>query len=217
MLESRHSNTNNNHHLLLEKLTPKQRLKVKGPIMDANNRLNGIFHSFNSLISEFSLGNRLIDILPSHFSFHLLNRKNKESKKAHICKLNKLILQVLVESKMAVFISDVSIKNQVAILITYIHIYSNPVIKTLHYITNITSNEVELFTIRCGINQATQLVNINCIIVIMDSIYVVKRIFNSLVHLYQVQLLLISKELRKFFNRDQHNFIKFWDCPSRKK
>ena len=101
--------------------------------MDANNRLNRIFHLFNSLISEFSLGNRLIDILPSCFSFHLSDRKNKESKKMYIYKLNKLILQILVESKMAIVISDANIKNQVAISIvlrlkvrnlTYFHFHS---------------------------------------------------------------------------------------------
>ena len=92
-------------------------MEVKGPIVDANNRLNRIFHLFNSLISEFSLGNRLIDTLPSCFSFHLSDRKNKESKKMYIYKLNKLILQILVESKMAVVISDANIKNQVAMSI----------------------------------------------------------------------------------------------------
>jgi len=56
-----------------------------------NNRLNRIFYSFNPLSSEFSPGNRLIDIFSSHFSFHLLDRKNKESKKAYIYKLDKLI------------------------------------------------------------------------------------------------------------------------------
>ena len=81
MLELRHSNTNNDYCLLLEKLTPKQQLNVKSPIVNANNRLNGIFHSFNPLSSEFSLENRLIDIFSRHFSFHLLNRKNEKSKK----------------------------------------------------------------------------------------------------------------------------------------
>ena len=78
--------------------------------MDANNRLNGIFHLFNPLSSEFSLENRLIDILSSCFYFHLY-RKNEESKKAHICKLDELIPQVLAESRMAVIVSDMSIKN----------------------------------------------------------------------------------------------------------
>jgi len=107
---------------------------------------------------------------------------------------------------MAIVVSDASIKNQVAMSITYIHIYNNPIIKTLHHTINVTSTEAELFIIRYGINQATQVVNINHIVVIIDSIYVAKRIFDSS---YQVQSLSISKELGKFFNRDQHNSIEF--------
>ena len=186
MLESRHSNINNDHHLLLEKLTLKQQLNVKGPIVDANNRLNGIFHSFNSFSSEFSLGDRLIDIFPNCFSFHLLDRKNKESKRAYICRLDELILQTLDKSKIAIVVSDTSIKNQVAISITHIHIYNNPIIKTLHHTINVTSTEAELFIIRYGINKTTQVVNINHIVVIIDSIYIAKRIFDSSIHPYQV-------------------------------
>jgi len=80
--------------------------------MDVNNRLNRIFHLFNPLSSEFSIGNKLIDIFPSHFSFHLLDRKNKESKKVYICKLNKLILWTSAESKTAVVVSNISIKTK---------------------------------------------------------------------------------------------------------
>ena len=95
-----------------------------------------------------------------------------------------------------------SIKNQVATLIAYIYIHDNSIIKTLHHMINVTSTKAELFTIRCNINQATQIVNINHIIVITDLIHAVKRIFNLLVYLYQIQLSTISRKLRKFFKRD---------------
>ena len=62
----------------------------------------------------------------------------------YICKLNDFILQILAESKIAVIVSDVSIKNQVAISITHIHIHDKPVIKTFYHAINITSNEAEL-------------------------------------------------------------------------
>ena len=52
--------------------------------MDANNRLNRIFPSFDSFSNVFSPGDRLIDIFTSHILFHSTNRKNKESKKVHI-------------------------------------------------------------------------------------------------------------------------------------
>ena len=104
ILESRHSDSNSSHCLLLKKLTSKQQLNIKGPIIDANNRLNRVFHSF-------SPRDRLIDIYSSCFSFHSSNRKSKESGKMFIQKLNKLILQVPAKSKMAVGVLDTCIKN----------------------------------------------------------------------------------------------------------
>ena len=41
--------------------------EVKSSIIDANNRLNGIFHSFDSFNNEFFPRNRFIDMFPSHF------------------------------------------------------------------------------------------------------------------------------------------------------
>ena len=73
MLESRHLDNNRIHQLLLEKLTPKQQLNIKGFIVDTNNRLNEVLLSLNSFSSEFLPGNRLIDIYSSCFSFHSMN------------------------------------------------------------------------------------------------------------------------------------------------
>ena len=53
---------------------------------------------------------------------------------------------------MAVVISDISIKNQVATLIAHIHVSNNLVIKTLYHTVNVTSTKAELFAIRCNIN-----------------------------------------------------------------
>ena len=79
--------------------------------------------------------------------------KSKESRKIHIHKLDELTFQVSADSKIAVVVSDMSIKNQVATLIAYIHIYNNSVIKTLYHTINITFTEVKLFAIRYSINQ----------------------------------------------------------------
>ena len=53
--------------------------------------------------------------------------------------------------------------------------------------------------------------------VITDSLYTIRRIFDSLVYLYQIHSAAISQELREFFSKNTHNHIKFWDCPSKKK
>ena len=186
LLESRYSSNENQHPLSLKSLTSKQQLKIKGPIVDANNRLYGLFDSFDPFSSKFSPRNKLINIFPSCFSFHLFNRKYAEVKKVHLHKFNEIILYVLTNLKTAIVVSDVSIKNQVTIFIVHIHIHDPPVIKTIHHTVNITSTKAELFAIRCNLNQATQLTNIEQIIVVTDSIHVAKKIFNSSVYPYQV-------------------------------
>jgi len=108
-----------------------------------------------------------------------------------------------------------SIKNHVAISILHIHSHNSPVIKTIHHTVNVLSTEAELFTIRCSINQVTYLPNINYIFIIIDSIHTANRIFDSSLHPYQIHSATISCELREFFQKNNNNSIKFWDCPSK--
>jgi len=81
-----------------------------------------------------------------------MNRRNKESIKAHIYKLDEITFQMSLDSKTAVVVSNASIKNQVITSITHIHTHDSPAIKTIHYTINVMSTEAKLFTIRCGIN-----------------------------------------------------------------
>jgi len=115
---------------------------------------------------------------------------------------------------LVIVVTDASIKNQVATLISHVHIHDRPVIKTIHHTVSITFTKVKLFVIRYSINQATYLSDVKCIFVITDSIHTAKRIFNSSSHLYQIHSAAISRELREFFQKDSNNSIKFWDCPS---
>ena len=95
-----------------------------------------------------------------------------------------------------------SIKNQVATSIAHIHVHDNQVIRTLYHTVNIIFTETELFAIRCGINQATQLANINHIVIIIDSLHAAKQIFDSLIYSHQIHSAITSRELREFFIRD---------------
>ena len=114
----------------------------------------------------------------------------------------------------AVIVSDTSIKKHIIISIAHIHVHGNPIIKTIYHTINIMSTEAELFTIRYGINQATYLLNIKRIVIILYFFHATKRIFDSSIHLYQIYLTAILYELREFFKRNTDNSIKFWDCPS---
>jgi len=124
-----------------------------------------------------------------------LDQKSKDSRGVYTYKLKRYILQALADLKTAVVVSDTSIKDQVTTSIAHIHSFNNPIIKTHHYTINITSTEAELFVIKCGINQATQIANINHIVIIMDLLHAAQRIFDSSIYPYQIQLVIISREL----------------------
>ena len=179
-----------------------------------DNRFNEVFSSFSPFRCEFSLGNRLIEIFLNHFLFYSLNRKSDNNIKSHLCKLNSINLQVS-SDLYSVIVLDASIKNYVAISISHVHSHDSLVIKTIYYAVNVSSTEAKLFAIKCSINQAICLPNINHIFVIKDSIHTANRIFDSLLYLYQIHSVAISCKLREFFQKNNNNSIEFWDCPSK--
>jgi len=119
-----------------------------------------------------------------YFSFYLSDRKSTKTRKTYFCKLNEIVFNTSTDPKMAIVISDMSIKNQVTTPIAHIHVHNSSIIKTIYHTINIISTEAELFAIRCGLNQAIQLSNIEHIIVITDSIHVAKNIFHSSIYPY---------------------------------
>jgi len=58
-------------------------------------------------------------------------------------------------------ITDASVKNNVATLVSYIHRDQEIITKIIHHATNINSTEAKLFAIRYGINYTTHLQDIN--------------------------------------------------------
>jgi len=88
------------------------------------------------------------------------------------------------DSLYAFIVTNASIKFNVAISIAHIYICNKSIVKTLYHIVNITNTKAKLFTIRCGINQATTFQGIAKIIIITNLIHLAKRIFNPLSHLF---------------------------------
>ena len=114
----------------------------------------------------------------------------------------------------AIIVSNTSIKNNIATLVLHIHIHDQPLVKMVYYTAFVTSTEVELFAIRCGISQTCSKENIFKIIVVTDSIHMAKKIFDTKSHLYQIHMSAILNELRQFFTTCQGNHIEFWEYPS---
>ena len=82
---------------------------------------------------------------------------------------------------------------------------------------NILSIEVELFTIRCSINQAVNTPNINCIVVITDAIHTAEKIPDFSCYSCQLYTIAILHKLKTFFQANPTNSIAFWDFQSNDK
>ena len=77
-----------------------------------------------------------------------------------------------------------------------------------------TSTKAELFAIKCGINQACSNDIILKIIIVTNSIYAAKKIFDNESYPFQLHSAVILSELRRFFNSNCITSIEFWECPS---
>ena len=107
-----------------------------------------------------------------------------------------MTLQLSSSLHTAIIVIDASIKNDIAISISHVHICDHTLTKMVYHVAFITSTEAELFAIRCGINQACSKENVSRIIIITDSIHVAKKIFDSKSHLYQLHTIAILSKLQ---------------------
>jgi len=201
--------------LSINTLTECQKNTIKEHLINSNNKLFGVFSSFSPLNPEFNLGSRIVDIFPDRVSFNLANKV--KSNKSCFQQLDNMMLHSSFSSHTAIIVTNASIKNNIAISVLHIHICDYSLIKTVHYTAFVTSIEVELFAIRCGISQACSKKNISKIIVITDSIHAAKKIFDDKTHLYQIHMTAILSKFQQFFTTCQGNSIKFWECPSQLK
>ena len=192
-------------------LTAKQRIWLKLPLIDVNNKCNEFFPSFCFFNEEFKPGNCIVNIFPDQFYLHPCLMNVKEYMK----NLDEVIFKAFSNSFSTIVVLDASIKNQVTTSISYIHSFNKSVIKTLHRAINITTAEAKLFAIWYSINQAVADPNVKYIVVITDSLHIARKIFDSSTHPYQIYSVAISMELREFLSKDSQNHIEFWNCPSK--
>ena len=152
------------------------------------NRFNEIFPSFIPLYSEFSPRLRIIDNFSDCISFNVRDKGKDDNHYTH--QLDKLALESSSSPSTTIIATDASIKNDVATFILHIHTYNRPIIKMIHHVVYVISTEAELFVIRYSINQALNLDNVSKVIVITDSIHMVKKSLNQLsIHTKSNQLL----------------------------
>ena len=165
-------------------LMSHQKTITKGYFINSNDKLYGVFPAFSPLHPEFNPGSKIIDIFPNCFSFNLASREKNNKK--HYQQLDKLTLQLSSSPHTAIVVTDASIKKDITTSISYVHIHNHPLTKMVHHAVYVTSTEAELFAIRCGINQVCNKENISKIVIITNSIYAAKKIFDSKSHPYQL-------------------------------
>jgi len=158
-----------------------------------DNRFNENFPSFTPLYSELFSGHRVIDNFSNQLVFNLHSKQNGD--KTHTQQLDNIIIELSDFLSTTIIVTDASIKNNIAIFILHMHTYNNPTTKTVHHVVHITSTEVELFAIRYSINQASNCDSISKIIIITNSIYAAKKIFDPSLYPFQVHSVAILTEL----------------------
>jgi len=212
LIDNSPSLSNNPNLHTVGSLTNRQKNIAKGHLIDSCSKVYGIFPSFSPLNPEFFSGSCIMDNFSDHFSFNLVNKKEKD--KIRTQELDDIVLQNSSLHHTALVITDASIKNDIATSISHVYIANHPLTKTVHHAAFVTSTEVELFAIRCSINQVCTKENVSKVIIITDSIHVAKKIFDSKSYPFQSHTAAILSELQGFFNSNRDNSIEFWECPS---
>ena len=193
LIDSSHSASITQHPISLDSLTRHQQFLIKSHLVNMNNRFNGIFPSFTPLYSELFSSYRIIDNFSDSFVFNLHSKQKDNRARAH--QLDNMVIETSSSSSTAIVVTDASIKNDVATSISHTHTHNNPIVKTVHHMVHITSTKAELFTMRCSINQASNHNNISKIIIVTDSIYVARKIFDPSSYFFQVHSVTILTEL----------------------
>ena len=111
LLETNLSSNTTSHQLSLNNLTPKQWFKIKGPVINIDNRFNEVFSSFDLFNKKFPPGYCLINVFSNHFFFHTLSKQSNKSLNAHIQALDNIALTSSSDPSIALVVSNASIKN----------------------------------------------------------------------------------------------------------
>ena len=135
-------------------------MKIKGTVVNIDDRFNKILPVFDLLNNKFFLESRVINIFAKHFYFHPFIKNSKDSFKSCSLLLSDLTISSSLDSSHILMVTDASIKHNVTMSIACIYICNKDIIKMIHHAVNVLSTEAELITIRCGINQTTNIPDI---------------------------------------------------------
>ena len=95
-IDSSFRSSNNPHPSSLSSFTSYQRKKIKGHLVDTNNRSYGLFPVFSPTHSELTPGSQIIDTFSDRFFFNLCIKG--KSDKSRIQQLDSIVIQAFLLS-----------------------------------------------------------------------------------------------------------------------
>jgi len=130
ILSSNGSQEHKSHITFIDHLIAKQRMKLKSPLIDVDDKCNEFFPSFSFFNDEFIPGKHIVDNFSDHYSFHSHTLNIQKHMKMLLKNLEETTIRASSNPFSSIIVSDASIKNQVATSILHIHSFNKPIIKS---------------------------------------------------------------------------------------
>jgi len=170
---------------------------LKGPLLDTKVSLLNLTEHFNPLDAEATLVCRLLDSFSECILFYHCNRSSLNDCNTHLESLDRLCLETSSSSSTLVVVTNASAippRNMQAISAAHFWRLCYQVLSSKAPAGRTTAPDAELFAIRLGVSKATSM-DIECIILITDSLDSVRRSVDSSVHSGQVHSLAVCSAL----------------------
>ena len=203
------------HKLVLPNLIPRQKLKLKSPIINVDHRLTQIYTTFKTSPKCITTPDlRVVNHFSPQFSFHTPDSKKENKKEIHLKNLNNVFSLSQSHSSHICIVADGGVKDRSATTIAYLWQNNTIMHKPRMHATNITSTETEIMSMRLGLDQALKTIGVKKITIITDAIHGTKKLFDVPCHQYQILIIPILKKIHKLFTKSLDNNIAIWHCPS---
>ena len=105
-MDSSFGSPNYHHSSSLANVTDHQRKKIKGYLVDTNNRSHGLFLAFLLTYSELASGSQIIDIFSDRFSFNFCMKE--KSNKIRIYQLDSMVIEASSSQSTAIVASKMT-------------------------------------------------------------------------------------------------------------
>jgi len=216
LLDTAHSKNQTPHRFATSNLTDKQQVKLKSPIKDVNECLNGVISCFDPTHLLFSPGMRVVDHFSSRITFHSPLSSSDEDIYAHMQKLDHAFKQSQTLPYHIAIIADGGVKkSNVALAVTHIWIDNHVTNQLSLQAMNITLLETELMSIGLGLTPTLVNNSVYNITVITDSMGAAKKLLESRPNPHQRAILPIINLIKSFLSKNNRNAIHFWQCPKK--